>query len=486
MKNYSQWKTKESSPAALLLDTGNPRIPDTGKQMTQREIIAELIEHESVYELARSIATQGYFPTEVLVATEEDGETVVLEGNRRLAAVKLLISPELAPEEEVPRFRRLHNRAPLDQVRKLDVVIAPSREAAAPLIMRRHTRTGVERWKPAQQAKYVHTLLRVGTPLDDIAEDLGVTKGELLENLRTHSMYQVACSLPLPENVGEIVRNPREFNASALERLVDSPKTRDFLGVSFDDRGELVGSIHPDEFKKAFSKIVTDIATTQIDTRIVNKADQIAKYLKRFGPSAPDRTKKGKFTSSSLLGGAKVVAVSAARKSQRPKATQPKKSTSLVPRGFKCTVTNHRINEVFEELKDLKVSEFENAVAVLLRILTELAIGDYMDTTGKIKPLLDRADKQGKGRNWTPTLRQMLDELLKNDHDLVLNRHARKALQKAISDDDHPLSLDSLDQFVHNRYTGPSERELRQFWEMFQDLLQQMLNRQPTPAGGAN
>ena len=49
-----------------------------------------------VRELVLSIEASGFFSHEPIIVAREDGENVVIEGNRRLAAVKLLLDPELA------------------------------------------------------------------------------------------------------------------------------------------------------------------------------------------------------------------------------------------------------------------------------------------------------------------------------------------------------------------------------------------------------
>ena len=111
--------------------------------------------------------------------------------------------------------------------------------------------------------------------LDDLAKYLGITRSELTDNFRTDTMYRIAQGLDLPEDIGKIVRNPREFNASTLERLVQSTKAMDYLGVTFDEQGNASGKIHPEEFKKAYTRMVTDIAQGTIHTRTLNTSKHI-------------------------------------------------------------------------------------------------------------------------------------------------------------------------------------------------------------------
>lgn len=90
---------KREPPEQLYLDAKNPRL--TGQEFTiddQVEILKFLWQDKEVSELVGSIAHNGYWQHEVLFATNERGKLVVVEGNRRLAAVKLLRSPDLCRE----------------------------------------------------------------------------------------------------------------------------------------------------------------------------------------------------------------------------------------------------------------------------------------------------------------------------------------------------------------------------------------------------
>ena len=77
--------------AQLYLDPKNPRLAGEELSVDDQDRIARLLwEDRAVNELVDSIAASGYWRHEELFATKEGGKLVVIEGNRRLAAVKLL------------------------------------------------------------------------------------------------------------------------------------------------------------------------------------------------------------------------------------------------------------------------------------------------------------------------------------------------------------------------------------------------------------
>jgi hypothetical protein len=89
----------EKVPVGLLdFDENNPRFtPDKQPDGSgDSAIIATLAASADLSELIQSISTSGYINIEPLIVIERNGRLVVLEGNRRLAAVKALRDPDLA------------------------------------------------------------------------------------------------------------------------------------------------------------------------------------------------------------------------------------------------------------------------------------------------------------------------------------------------------------------------------------------------------
>lgn len=485
MIDYRKWKKGNPKVTSLQLDPLNPRIPKGRGILDQRGLIAELVEHDKVYELAKSIVADGYYPLEHLIAVESDGKAVVVEGNRRLASLKLLINPELAPDEKAAKsFRMLSNKIALDAIDKVATIYAPSREAAAPLIMQKHTRQQVERWSTLMQASFYKSLAESGQSLEALAEEYGRPPSEIAGFLRTDTMYAIACSLDYPEDIATIVRDPRVFPAAVLQRLLETPKTREFLGIEFRDQVELVGKVDAKEFKKAYARIVTDIANGDVDTRTLNTVDDVEEYLRGLAPVKPKKpTATKKFNSDAFD-----ISVPDIVKGKGPKAS-PKKaartsrpSQTMIPAGVRCNWKNQRIVDIFNELRRLRMDTHPNACAVLLRILLELTTSEYLEATGGITPLLTAAAKKGRPKDWYPTLRQMLAQLMKDTAvNGAMKTMARKRVNRLIAAQDSVLSLDDMDGYVHSAYMHPTQRELTGLWQALEGLFEVILTPPPSP-----
>lgn len=92
--DYSSWSSRLLSIEHLKLDIRNPRFSyQSQKEMNQTEIVRYLIDNHSAYDLAKSIAINGYLLNEDPIVCKEGDYYVVLEGNRRIAACKILLNP---------------------------------------------------------------------------------------------------------------------------------------------------------------------------------------------------------------------------------------------------------------------------------------------------------------------------------------------------------------------------------------------------------
>jgi hypothetical protein len=474
MLDYVSWPVRKLAVTSLLLDQQNPRLPQSGGALGQRQIIDELVTHDSVYELAKDIATQGFFPTEILLGVSDGDQVVIIEGNRRLAALKLLINPELAPEAYLEKFRRLSEKITATVIAKVSVSLAPSRQAATPILLSRHTAQQIQSWKRPMQARFYRQLLERGVTPDDLVQTYGVTAGQIQDWIRADAVYRLACSLDFPDDVKAKVQNNREFPLSTLERLVESQPIREFLMLKPDAKEVLISAAKPEGFLKAFRRVVADVATGNVDSRIANNAENIAAYVAKLGDVKPAAKSRGKFSIRDHL--SQTDRPSPAVNTSLAARRKLQKSPSPLPRGLKCFCSDSRVNDIFDELKRMRLDKNPNASAVLLRLLLEFSVSYYLDTTGKITPLLERfRSRDNKGRDWYPSLRQLMEYIL--DIEIGLQPLDLKAVRKFVQTKAQNNTLDALDGFVHNRRVEPTEVEIRAIAKLIEPVLQVTLGR---------
>ena len=142
----------------------------------QETLLKTLWMEGSLDELAWSIAKNGYFPEEPLFVINEaangDDNFIVVEGNRRLATVKLLRDPQLQKKlhaTDIPALRPNIRK----QLETLPVSEYPDRQSLWTYLGFRHVNGPLtwDSWSKAQYIAQVHN--NFGISLKDIAESIG-------------------------------------------------------------------------------------------------------------------------------------------------------------------------------------------------------------------------------------------------------------------------------------------------------------------------
>jgi hypothetical protein len=317
------WQTKSFAVASLHLDSKNPRLGRETSARAPREIVQYLFEHDKALEVAESIATRGYFPNEPLLAVRENDRLVVVEGNRRLAALKALREPGLLEGAKQGQVERLSRRIVNAQsIATVPVTIAPSRKATDRQIAGRHVGTPVLAWQAENRASFILDKLEEGYTNDDLRDELGFTLADIQDARQTRAIADMARSLPLEEEVKAKLENPRAKVFTTLARVFDSTVGRDYLHVEKDADHGVVGTTSKDEFVKGFKKLVSDVALGKESSRSLNSNEDIKRYFEKWKPSERPTNRRGTFVPSDIIQGKSVASAPA----KSPQASSAKKS----------------------------------------------------------------------------------------------------------------------------------------------------------------
>ncbi|MEQ1586552.1 MAG: ParB/Srx family N-terminal domain-containing protein [Cyclobacteriaceae bacterium] len=137
----------------LDFDFENPRLPTSKKGSSSNEVLRYMLTEAKVTDLMQSIAEQGYFEGEPLIAIPKGKDKyTIVEGNRRLAALKLLNKPNIAPIKNnlINEIVDSANKIP----EKVPVIVYNTRDDVLEYLGYRHI-TGVDDWDPLAKARYL-------------------------------------------------------------------------------------------------------------------------------------------------------------------------------------------------------------------------------------------------------------------------------------------------------------------------------------------
>lgn len=223
-------------PLELLeLDLENPRL-QTGTEIvakTERDVIESLCEIAALDELVTSICTNEYLNLEPLIVLGKNasGPFTVLEGNRRLAAIKLISDRALADEVGIS----LPERIPASVIASFQNILVnrvKKREDSREFIGFKHI-NGPQRWDAYAKAKYVTDWYKSeidradGISIDKIAAKMG-------DNNNTMRAYIYAVLIL------------EQAEEGSVWTLNDRPKTRGRFAFS-----HLYTAIGRDEYQQA-------------------------------------------------------------------------------------------------------------------------------------------------------------------------------------------------------------------------------------------
>jgi hypothetical protein len=207
---------------SLDLDPLNPRlvVPDGA---TQANLISVLYEQEGLDELVPSLLENGYFEEEPLVVVPNGRRYTTVEGNRRLAALKLLLDPLLRRQARVAGWPTPTSRQKA-RLTAVPCVIYAERDEVIPFLGYRHI-TGAKKWAPFQKARFVAQLLESGQSLEHIQEVIGDTTQATKKLYQDYVVYgQITEELQMPSA-------PIRERFSLLEVALGQRPVKVYLGL---------------------------------------------------------------------------------------------------------------------------------------------------------------------------------------------------------------------------------------------------------------
>jgi hypothetical protein len=224
----------------LLLDPNNPRfadISDDTLNIPRERYIEEAIQKQAydkmmnpkfdVISLANSIMTVGFYPVDKIVTSKIDTSNyVVIEGNRRTAALKYILRQhELGQTtlsaEEIADLSNISIMVVDEQEEQLGYI--------GKIIQGIRNVSGIKEWEAFQKAQFINDMIDKGKEPGNISKMIGMQVKEINRYYRT---YQVMLNFKRDEEYGSKWK-PNYF--SYFDEILKKPALREFLGWNPDD-----------------------------------------------------------------------------------------------------------------------------------------------------------------------------------------------------------------------------------------------------------
>lgn len=438
----------------LIINLENPRFDPVDNQ---REAIQKMIKEigDKIYNLAEDIAQFGLNPTELVIVKEmhnKENMYLVLEGNRRITALKLLNQPSILNNIDAKmykKFQELHMKYQDVILKTVKCIVFKNEEEAYKWIELRHTGendgVGVLKWDTKAQERFKEK------------------RGSKSETL------QIIDFIKSSDAFSEEVKNKVDsIRITNLKRLIDDPDVRNAIGL--DKENGVIKTFLPDsEVAKGLSRIINDLVDDKINVKDIYYKEDRLNYIKTFSKDDLPNTSKLLSKSRDILNTNENLQKQISDKStyenekennEKKKTGEKRKSTDrkyLIPSDFVITVTKGRINDIYKELKKLEVESFTNSVSVLFRVFIELSADEFIE---KLK--FKDVDKDSKLKY---KVQKIAEYMKKNNY---LDKYQLKPIYKSISSNNNILSIDTFNAYVHNKDFYPSPNDLKLTWNNMQ------------------
>ena len=206
--------------SSLRFDQQNPRIPSE-LFANEEDVVRYLLDECDVEELVQSILSSGWIDYEPLIA--EAKSNIVYEGNRRLAALRLISDPALRSKMNY-RLPNINNPKPLPI--GIRVRYVTSRTEARRFIAFKHI-NGPLKWDAYAKAKYAAEWLKEGEDVDVVSRMLGDNHNTIRRLVTGYRVLEQAQE----RGFNIIDRTKKRFSFSHLYTAVSRPSVRSFLGM---------------------------------------------------------------------------------------------------------------------------------------------------------------------------------------------------------------------------------------------------------------
>ena len=420
---------KEIEIKNLLINTENPRFAPVENQ--QSAIDTMLTDKRSnLKNLAKNIAEKGLNPGELLYVTKENKKYIVLEGNRRVTAIKLITDPQLVRNNAKNKkfFQDLNNKYVNKLSLKLNCVVFNNKKDAEHWVKQRHTGEnkgiGTVAWNTEQQERYRSQVTGSQSKLVQV-----------LDFIRKHNIRY---------------SNKRD---TIIVKVLSTPYVREQIGIDFRKR-KLILVQDEKSVVRNFEKVIKKIDASNFSRDTIDSKEKRRIWIdKVLGDQTPKKTSKAEKKRNN-------------EKIKKQTSINNRDRKTLIPSNFILNITQERINLIYEELKSLEIKKYNNAVAVLFRVFLELSLDHFIDENKAKKKL--KSEKNMR----PPTLKDKLEGIVKYmEEEKILTTHELKPIRTSISDKDSLFSIDTFNSYVHNRDHNPITEYLEKTWSNYSKFI---------------
>lgn len=468
--DLDKWAEATIKTETLVLDPNNPRI-DLPQNASEQDIIEQLLKHHKVLDLAKEIVNSGgLLPGGRIITYQFNGEQVVLEGNRRTCACKLLLDPTLIPESFQNSFPRADSEDLILEISQLKADIAPTREAAQPILTKRHSQREAVPWTPFANVRRVANLYNLGLPVDSIVESLGQSASKVKERIREFNIYGMAKEkIKWSQREKDFLTSP-EINFSSYTRFFNLKGVKERLRLSYKDGMVPESKLEEIEFLNALECITRGffIPEKGKEKPWFNTRTKPEDVFKKCNIKEPVKNTAGK---TPTIGGSGDPGASGtppiAPRNPGPEPGGQLPTPQIFFEKLSYTVQDPNLVQMATEIRMINHNRMPVSSTLLLRSLLEASLVHQLNKQGKWDKLL-RSD------GMDPGLEKILGFAADHKNKVFKEKGASDAI-KTFLGSGYKMNFDLI---VHGKWANANPKTLEQAAAILRQLISYILNEE--------
>ena len=466
--------TQVISVDELHLHLRNPRCLFTS---SEEDALYELLvdqggnrQSNKLLALARNISENGLSPTDLIMVKPADDGFTVREGNRRVAAIKCSLNPNIIPEE-FESLKKSFSVLSESMPRTITCHVTEDEDEINRLIGLKHNGqgggVGTIPWDSEQRSRFDQVL--TGKPdkivglIDFLVRYFGMESDE--------ARYIAACKKTNLERMfgTRYVREKLGFDLTRSSYIYVKKNDR-LLSLFLNRLSEAkVGEIYYANDRKVFmDQIIAELTgyafveepeqqplpNTKPNSGITGGNEGTEAEQTETNPPIDGAEEAGDFESEDTI--------------PRPRGHQRHRKTVAPQSGSPLhTEGKPHLDQLHRELKTLTVEIAPMACGLVFRTLIEQVIDWYLTATGS---------SESYGSKYSGRIQAACNELVRDETSGMENNDVDYLRKFAQNKDDMPVSLSSLNSIAHGSAGYPDPESLITLWDKIYPTLRAMLN----------
>ena len=419
---------KEISIEKLIVNPANYRFDPVDKQSEAIELMLEE-KGDEIANLAKHVFECGLDKAKSLRVLEVKKDLyLVLDGNRRVTAIKCLHDPASIKSEplrnKILKIKKEKGSIPAE----VSSFVYANETDAAEWIKLDHTGknngVGQDPWEPAGKDRFDYKF-----------------SGKVSPAMSALNFFQ---------NETHKAVDTKTLKMSTVNRILSNPESRSYLGIDIKN-GDVVLRATKKEVTGRLDQLFNKIMVDDVAVKEVYHTPDSIKFMKNLFGEKPELSK-----STATISPKGIATAGQAKVLRRVPRTASR--NTLIPADCVLQIYEPRINNIYHELVRAPLDNYTNAIAVLFRVFLETSLDCYADKYGM--PFSDSVKLSGK------IARVCADLEKKKVADLKQLKNIRSVTNKGVS----VLSVDSFHQYVHSFKANPIPADLIYKWDNLQEF----------------